>query len=373
MARGKGEGSVHQRADGMWIGAVEMGYTPTGRKRRYVSAKTKSAVLVKMGELRKEVEQGVTATSTTVEAWMQYWLDTICVQRGLKPTTLQGYRSYVDTWIVPHLGHFTLKKLAPGHVRALYQAMRDAGRAEAAVRQCHAILRRALLVAQREGRMTRNVATLVDPPGTAVTPHEKLTPMQARKVLKAARTSRELARLTCALVLGIRQGEALGLQWSSVDLSPKGGAIEISASLQRVIGQSILGTPKSSTSVRMIPVPAVIAQALLPYAEHPDDPVWVFPGSAGGQETNPRRDWELWTEALERAGVPHVPLHGARGSAASLLLDLGVPDRMIADILGHSDVRVTQQHYLVSQEKSQRKALEKAAKRIGLGDIKLSD
>lgn len=95
----------------------------------------------------------------------------------------------------------------------------------------------------------------------------------------------------------------------------------------------------------------------------------MFPGLSGGEEANPKRDWQLWTDALERARVPHVPLHGARGSAASLLGELGISDRMIADILGHRDVKVTQQHYLTTRESERRKALGKAAKALKLGDL----
>ncbi|QXT62258.1 hypothetical protein KDB89_10895 [Tessaracoccus palaemonis] len=67
--------------------------------------------------------------------------------------------------------------------------------------------------------------------------------------------------------------------------------------------------------------------------------------------------------------MPHVPLHGARGSAASLLGELGVPDRMIVDILGHRDIKVTQQHYLTTRESERRKALGKAARALKLDQL----
>ena len=369
MARGKGEGGVYQRANGRWVASVEAGYVHDGRRRRTVTASTKTEVLRKLRKLEEEVERGMVGDDPTVATWMERWLTDICPQRT-KPTTVRGYRSYVDTWIVPTLGRKRVKELEPGDVRKLHKTMRDAGRAEASVRQAHAILQRALKVAEREGLCLRNVATLVDPPSSSASiPHETLTPAQARKVLRVARSPRELARLTCALVLGLRQGEALGLRWEDVAIDEHGGAVEITHSLQRVKGESILGSTKSKSSRRQIPVPAAVARVLLPYVEAPDDETWVFPGLSGGEETNPKRDWQLWTDALERAKVPHVPLHGARGSAASLLGELGVSDRMIADILGHRDVKVTQQHYLTTRESERRKALGKAAKALKLGDL----
>lgn len=56
---------------------------------------------------------------------------------------------------------------------------------------------------------------------------------------------------------------------------------------------------------------------------------------------DPRRDSLDWSMALEMAGVEHVPLHGARGTLATILMARGVPDRVIADMLGH-DVLVEQ-------------------------------
>lgn len=369
MARGKGEGGVYQRANGRWVASVEAGYARTGRKRRTVTAATKAEVLRKLRVLEKEVEAGMVGDDPTVADWLDHWLADVCPRR-IQPTTIRAYSSYVETWIKPTVGRKRVKDLKPADVRRLHKTMRDADKSEATVRQAHAILQRALKVAEREGICLRNVATLVDPPSSsASTPHEKLTPTQARKVLRAARTPRELARLTCALVLGIRQGEALGLRWEDVAIDEDGGVIEISHALQRVKGESILGMTKSKASRRQIPVPAAVARVLLPYVEAPDDETWVFPGLSGGEETNPKRDWQLWTDALERARVPHVPLHGARGSAASLLGELGVSDRMIADILGHRDVKVTQQHYLTTRESERRKALGKAAKALKLGEL----
>jgi integrase len=34
--RGRGEGSIYRRKGGLWVGAITVGYTPTGRQRRLV-------------------------------------------------------------------------------------------------------------------------------------------------------------------------------------------------------------------------------------------------------------------------------------------------------------------------------------------------
>ena len=46
-----------------------------------------------------------------------------------------------------------------------------------------------------------------------------------------------------------------------------------------------------------------------------------------------------------------------RTPAASLLADMGVPDWMIAEILGHSQVVITRKHYIEGTEERHQEAL----------------
>src|SRR5207244_2016666 len=54
---------------------------------------------------------------------------------------------------------------------------------------------------------------------------------EARAVLAAATDRRNAARWSVALAIGLRQGEALGLQWPDVDLDA--GTVSVRQALQR--------------------------------------------------------------------------------------------------------------------------------------------
>jgi integrase len=92
------------------------------------------------------------------------------------------------------------------------------GLSPSTVLKVHRILSRALRIAVRRGRITRNVAALIDAPSAARHEIEPLTREEARRILDVAARKRNGARWSVALALGIRQGEALGLRWSYVDL-----------------------------------------------------------------------------------------------------------------------------------------------------------
>jgi integrase len=125
--------------------------------------------------------------------------------------------------------------------------------------------------------------------------------------------------------------------------------------VQRIDGQLQRTEVKSRASKRPVPIPDRMVPIFEAWRSVCDDD-YIFPGYAGGP-CDPKRDWTMWSESLTRAGVAHVPLHGARGSAGSLLADMGVPDWRIAEILGHSSVTTTRRHYIQGTEDSHRLAI----------------
>ena len=345
--RVRGEGSFSQRSsDGLWVGTVDLGWAGGKRVRKSVSAKTRKAASAKFVKLKRDLEKtGGVTSSSTVEAWLNHWLDTIATERN-RARTIQGYRGYLNTWLIPHLGAHRLDRLNEDHVRAMYRTMKDAGKSDATRRQAHAILRRALVVAMREGRINRNPAANVDPPPVGVNHRTPLSLEQARKVLASLDGDPLAARWVAALLLGMRQGECLGLKWSDIDMGA--GTIRVERELLRITGKGlVLGPPKSKRSIRTIPMLGPMRFAL-EQTEHRGP--FVFYGDA----KDPRQDWAAWKALLVRAGVcsstmaqGDMPeLAAGRTTTGTLLRDAGVATTVIRDILGHAQVTVTEESYL---------------------------
>jgi integrase len=153
---------------------------------------------------------------------MTKYLDTVCarlVASGtMAPRTHDDYRSKTRLWITPLLGQHRLDRLLPEHLDRAYSRMFEAGLSPSTVLKVHRILSRALSIAVRRDLVARNVTTLVDAPSPDDTEIDPLSRDEARRVLDAVKDWRNGARWSVALALGIRQGEALGLRWSYIDL-----------------------------------------------------------------------------------------------------------------------------------------------------------
>ena len=60
-----------------------------------------------------------------------------------------------------------------------------------------------------------------------------------------------------------------------------------------------------------------------------------------GRPVGHKRDHADWKSLLADAGVRDARLHDARHTAASLLLLLKVPPRLVMEVLGHSSYQLT--------------------------------
>ena len=356
--KANGESSIHKDAAGRWYGYVSLGLEENGQPdRRHVSAARRAEVLAKVRALEAKRDAGVleaAGKAPTVLAWLDHWLHNIAFNR-VRPRTLESYRSTVRLHLGPTLGHHKLDRLQPEHLEAAYRSLLARDLSPATVLRAHRVLSRALKVAMQRGRITRNVATLVDPP--AVKRPETALPLtveEARRVLAAATKTRNAARWTVALAVGLRQSEALGLRWSDLDL--EAGSLSIRRGLHRVVGRGLVyEEPKADRSRRTLALPAQLVEALKAHrtaqlAERmAAGPLWEDHGlifaQVNGRPIDRKADWTAWRAVLAAAEVRPVRLHDARHTAATLLLSAGVHPRVVMELLGHSQMRTTTDTY----------------------------
>ncbi len=281
--RSAGESSVYRSEDGRWHGYVTMGLRPDGsRDRRHREGATRAEVVAKIKELERVRDAGVTSSPgkrPTVGEWMEAWL--LISATRVRPRTLTGYETWVRKHITPAVGGHRLDRLQPEHLEALYAQMRRQGLSPASVLKVHRVLHRALTVALQRGHVARNVVKLIDAPRV---PHEEIVPLtadEARRLIAQARGTRNGARWTVALALGLRQGEVLGAQWRDVDLDA--GTWRVRRQLQRHVyrhgcgdtcgqdramrcpqrlGGSVFTEPKSEKGKRTLGIPSQLLQQL---------------------------------------------------------------------------------------------------------------
>jgi integrase len=324
------------------------------RVRKTVYGLTEREVLRKVKDLTVEEAQRTLLGTRAMKVgeWLDQWLEECEASNDYKPNTLVTYRGKINTYLKPHLGKHRLDKLTDDHVTDFYAALRRQGLSSSTVRLCHGILSKALRVAERRGKVARNVCRLVEPPkvGKRSPKRGPMTVEEAQRVLEAAG---EDARWWVALLTGMRQGECLALRWRDVHLDVENGEVHpylvVRQSLSYVTSVGfVFDTPKSDASTdREVPlVPPLAARLRLArdraFTEGATDDSLVFPNPRKRDTPlYPNQDYRNWQTILDRAKVERRPLHTARNTAAALLELAGVSPRVVAQVLGHTHVDMT--------------------------------
>src|SRR4029079_10143138 len=97
------------------------------------------------------------------------------------------------------------------------------------------ILRTALKQALKWDLVSRNVASLVDPPRAQRVVITPLSPTQVRTLLDSIKDDRLEALITVAIATGLRQGELLALRWEDVEFDA--AQLRVRYTLQKFRGE----------------------------------------------------------------------------------------------------------------------------------------
>jgi integrase len=344
------------------VGVVELDPLPDGsRQRRSVRAKTKMALTAKMAKIQRARDDGAPLPDElmTTGKWLTFWLDHVLPTTDLAPKTITDYRYNAIRYVIPALGRVPLAKLRPEHVEKMMTGLRDQGLTRT-VSYCRAVLRMALGEAERRGRVTRNAAALTRAPRKAATRlDDALDADEAAAVLKAASSDRLEALAVVVLALGLRQGEALRLRWSDVDLKPATLTVR---------------KAKSDAGVRTIALPGFVVVALKAHRarqreERMASDLWGDPGllfaSTVGTLLDGRNVLRWWHDLTIRAGVGRRRFHASRHTAATLMLNNGVPLEVVSKTLGHAGLAITADVYAKVRPELQRTAADAMERVLG--------
>lgn len=347
--RGNGEGSIYRRSDGMWVAAVSV-----DGKRRVFYGSTRAKANEKLKRAFEDVRNGTLTDPTrlTVGEFLEGWLEDTARPR-IRPLTYASYKVNVRHVRRSAVARVPLNKLTPPQVQAFLNRKLADGLSGKTVSYIRQTLRTALNDAVRWNLVPRNVAAVVPAPRKQ---YKEITPLQPEEIgvlLEAIRDSRHRPLYITALGLGLRQGEVLGLKWSDVDLER--GTLRVQRQLQRFEGKLTISEPKSKQARRALDVPAFVAEALRDQqlrlederqfmGERWQEHDFVFPNTFGGP-IEARVLLRDFRRRLDPVGLAHIRFHDLRHSCATMLLVEGVPPRVVMEILGHSEIRLTMETY----------------------------
>jgi integrase len=371
VARGKGEGGLYKDSRGLWTISIELPSHDGKRRRKVIRSKDKKVVMRKMAETKKDLNQlgDLPTSNLTLGAWLRRWIDEIAPNE-IRPNSYASYKSTTDGWLIPVLGKKKIDALTADDVRRMFKVIMSTPKSlklrdldpkdwpedvpmvgpDTAIK-AHAVLSSALKTAMREGKATRNVCEMVDPPKKAKTKQHALTTDEAIQLMAHLATRPDGALWATYLLTGARRGEILGLEadritdtldlsWQLIRISDESKA-PADYERRHLQGTMYLTRPKSSSGWRILPLVDPLKSILQLYMQKHSGQGLVFLND--GRPWDPDSATEAWAKLLAEAGLPtNVVLHGARHTAVDLLDAAGVDWDTIKDIVGHSTRQMSQ-------------------------------
>jgi integrase len=305
-------------------------------------------------KVRTDINTGVHVTvdpDLTVLGAAEKWIKDVAAN-GAERSTIRQYLFHVKVHIAPRVGLQKLARLTVEHVKHLRNDLLQGDR-KLSVATAHKVFVsfKSLLKANGVGHLADNISIKK---GQRIRPLEVgtdiPTPDEVRRIIAAAGDNMKLATLLRAAALtGLRASELLGLRWADVDLK----RCEIHVR-QRSDRYRTIGAPKSTTSVRTIPIGPdlvhVLKQWKLACPKGAGD--LVFPNREGigwHYDNVMRRVNVVLAKAgvVDKAGEPKYALHAFRHFFASWCInpkDRGgreLPAKVVQEWLGHSSIKMT--------------------------------
>jgi integrase len=349
--RGRNEGSIFERADGLWVATLSLGADGNGkRKRKTIYGASKKEVQDKLATLHQRALQGELANEerTTVGQWLDAWLK--LHERAVGTTTYDMYEQHVRLHLKPHLGGVRLRDLKPLHGEVLLAALVEAGASVAMQAKVIGTLRTALRAAA-EGGVIRAVPAIKKPKGSSSRRPDEIevwSQADVRAFLEAVKGNRMEVMYTLALDSGMRQGELFGLPWDAIDW--EAGAVSIRQALLERKGRLQLKEPKTKESRRRIRLTQETLAALNRHRQRMiKDGLYnkdglVFVDVQGGPLRKSNVHRRSFVPALKRANVKAIRFHDLRHTAATTWLANGINIKAVSS-LGHARIQITLDTY----------------------------
>lgn len=320
---------------------------------------------------RKNRRRSQEKQPTRYETWLQLWLES--KRFAVKESTYVRYCNTVHNHITPYLGHYPITHLNTPLLQDFVTHLRTAGKqngqgglAPKTVSDILVLVKESLRYAADQGADIRCAYG-----GITIRKVQRemrvLTSEETRilcRTLNADHSRCAVGVLLC-LYTGIRIGELCALQWSNISLADR--TIRVDKTMQRLQisdpaavrkTRILVSEPKSAASVRTIPMPDFLAEAIAPYQAAAE--AYFLTGDIRFIE--PRTMQNRFQAYLKRSGIEKANFHALRHTFATRCVEAGFDMKTLSELLGHSSVKITLDKYVHSSMDLKRLNMDKLQK-----------
>lgn len=347
--------NIYKRKDGRWEARYVAAVGIDGKK-KYASVyaatyrEAKAKQLQCMQNIHISSDAGINAT---LEETMWIWLSTTV--NTVKPSTFQKYESMIRNHITNGLGQIQLKFISSQMIdQYAHEKMQGKNAlSPKTVNDILVIIGLAMSFAEQEYGYSKPRIRRVKEEKKEM----RVLSLDEQKVLERyLLCDIDLYKLgvLIALYSGLRVGELCALHWDDI----KDNRICVNKSYRRIkAGSSTVlevSTPKTTASVRIIPIPSSIQCIVEPFRS--TGPVLK---TRTGKQVEPRLMQLKFSKFISDCTIEKTNFHALRHTFATRCIEAGFDVKTLSEILGHTDVKTTLNRYVHSSYELKQSNMEK--------------
>lgn len=292
-------------------------------------------------------------TGVLFQAVAKEWWD--AHSATLAPNSLKNYKPAYRR-AVDEFGNIPIRQISPRDIKHFIAAFSRGGRARKTVSTqllvCNLIFSYAVEVGDIEFSPTTHIRVPANLPAS----HRDAASEEDEAVIK--RSADVWLLPTLILYTGLRRGEALALTWGDIDLDSQ--EIHVTKSLYHEGDRPYIKTPKTASSVRMVPLLRPLRDVLPPPGDSAD---YVFSRDGGTSPLTNRQYQTLWAHYVAATGIT-CTAHQLRHSYATMLHECDIDVKDAQGLLGHSTAAMTMDIYTHVRDSRRQQTIDKLNTRL---------
>lgn len=379
--KSNGEGSIFFDAKGnKWVAEIQWTDKNGKKHRKKFSGQKKTIVKNKLDEFKRQliISQGdIEKSDITFEEFATQWM--LEQKHKLKPTSYARKEVTLINQVYPYIGSTPINDIHHKDVQNMVNKLIENKLSYSTIKKAYEAVRGCFKSYRIKTRTSLNPCEGITLPeniqhevSDIVFFNEQQRELIKNEAVRQYSSGTPVYRLGHAIIIlmytGLRIGELLALKWEDIDLDKKTIVVNKNAVVAKIsdnTGTHYKLTNQKSTKTksgnRILPMTEIARKSFVEISKINGDKEFVL-SSKNNKQLSPRNINRMFHSILKQTGITKnnetYGVHTLRHTFASMLFQNGCDVKVVSEILGHSDTKITENIYIHLIQQQKIKAIE---------------